>query len=307
MGNKIVPVNHDLLEQIQYENAAFPVSRHIGHFDDYLNKEFNHHWHEELECAFVLEGEAEYRIHQYRNQYEWKLLKKGDGAFINSRALHRARQTKPGTVVFDVVFPPGFFNFQPLSTIYRRNVLPIIQSPLSGLFFSANCHEDRDMLNDFYEFYTLSSDAPDYELQCTELICRICRRLFARIEKMECSPPPGKSDQIQEQRIRLMLTFIHSFYSSHLNVEQIAESASIGRSECFRIFKKIIGKTPVEYLTEYRLAQAAYHLSNTEKSISEICFSCGFNSTSYFGKIFKDNCGMSPSQYRRSIRSAQKR
>ena len=41
MGNKIVPVNHDLLEQIQYENAAFPVSRHIGHFDDYLNKEFN--------------------------------------------------------------------------------------------------------------------------------------------------------------------------------------------------------------------------------------------------------------------------
>lgn len=60
---------------------------------------------------------------------------------------------------------------------------------------------------------------------------------------------------------------------NHDLLEQIAESASIGRSECFRIFKKIIGKTPVEYLTEYRLAQAAYHLSNTEKSISEICFS----------------------------------
>ena len=60
---------------------------------------------------------------------------------------------------------------------------------------------------------------------------------------------------------------------NHDLLEQIAESASIGRSEWFRILKKIIGKTPVEYLTEYRLAQAAYHLSNTEKSISEICFS----------------------------------
>lgn len=83
-----------------------------------------------------------------------------------------------------------------------------------------------------------------------------------------------------------------------ISIDDMAKTACISRTECFRCFREILNKTPSEYLNEYRLAMAATLLSDTDKTLSDICYSCGFKSPSYFGKRFKERSGMSPKKYR---------
>ena len=59
-----------------------------------------------------------------------------------------------------------------------------------------------------------------------------------------------------------------------------------------------MGKSPKEYLTEYRIKQACRLLKETDLSISAIAYSVGFENNLYFSKAFKKQKGLSPSEYR---------
>lgn len=298
MTHKAVITDQNLLEKIQYQNHAIPISFYEDHFDDYSNGEVNYHWHEEFEFGLILKGEAQYDIHHSNGVRECQILKEGDGMFVNSRALHSAKQTVPGTVMFDFVFPANFFLLLHTAAIYKKDIIPLTQSPVPGLFLLSKDKADTEILESLQEFYHLSSDAACYELHCIELICRIWRQLLFRIAQIKDLPDAPETKCVPEQRVRLMLSYIHTHYGEDITIRDIAEAANIGRSECFRCFRTVIGKTPSEYLCSYRLSQASHILTNTDTELSAICFSCGFNSPSYFGKLFKKNFGMSPGQYR---------
>ena len=57
-------------------------------------------------------------------------------------------------------------------------------------------------------------------------------------------------------------------------------------------------KTPVEYIVLYRIERAARKLRNSQLSVTEIAFSCGFNDLSYFIKTFKNIKGVTPTKFR---------
>ena len=65
-----------------------------------------------------------------------------------------------------------------------------------------------------------------------------------------------------------------------------------------KFFKKHIGMTSVEYINNYRLERSAYLLSSTDKSIMEISMDVGFNSVSYFNKLFKIKYKLTPKEFR---------
>ena len=78
----------------------------------------------------------------------------------------------------------------------------------------------------------------------------------------------------------------------------IALSGDTNKRDCFRCFRALLGQTPTEYLTQYRLSMAAHLLLNTDHSLSSISEQCGFNTVSYFGKLFRKVYGTSPDRYR---------
>jgi AraC-like DNA-binding protein len=59
------------------------------------------------------------------------------------------------------------------------------------------------------------------------------------------------------------------------------------------------GKTPVEYLNEYRIERATQKLLSSDQSVTDIAYSCGFNDLSYFIKTYKSHKGISPGGVRR--------
>lgn len=112
--------------------------------------------------------------------------------------------------------------------------------------------------------------------------------------------PEGVKQQIpeKEERLKKMLTYIHQEYENELSLEDIAKAAGVSKRECLRCFQEEIHITPFSYLKDYRLQMACIALKNTENTVTAIAQNCGFNSSSYFGKVFRKSMGMTPYEFR---------
>ncbi|MDD6062894.1 MAG: helix-turn-helix transcriptional regulator, partial [Oscillospiraceae bacterium] len=73
----------------------------------------------------------------------------------------------------------------------------------------------------------------------------------------------------------------------------------VSKSECCRLFQSSYGCSIFTYLTDYRLQKSVLLLTDSLLSVLDISDMCGFNSTSYFIKRFREKVGMTPLQYRK--------
>ena len=87
-------------------------------------------------------------------------------------------------------------------------------------------------------------------------------------------------------------------YMNDIGLEEIAKKVCLTSSYVSFIFKKETGNTLIKYLTDYRLKQAKELLENSNMKIIDIGKACGYSNQSYFNKLFKNNYGMTPKQYR---------
>lgn len=300
LPQKQLVVDETLHETIEYQEELYPLSLYRDHLDEYLNGELTCHWHNAFEVGILLKGELKYVLHQTSGECITRTLRAGDGVFINSKALHSAEQTVPSTVMFDFIVLPEFFRAHSGGRIYEKTVAPVLNLPFPGRFLSGENPADQGILKDLRSLERLAVSSPGYELSCVELVYRIWRQLFERLSGTASFLPVSRNESRQAERMRVMLSYIHSHYNEPLTVSSIAAAAHIGKSECFRCFHTIVKKTPLEYLCSYRLSRAAHLLAHSEQSLTEICYSCGFGSNSYFGKVFREHTGMTPGQYRRN-------
>lgn len=100
------------------------------------------------------------------------------------------------------------------------------------------------------------------------------------------------------RRIVQAKLFIDANYWESINAGEIADEACYSKFHFIRTFKGIYGKTPHQYLTAVRIEKAK-ELLEAEKSVTEACFSVGFDSLGSFTELFKRRIGLTPSEYRR--------
>lgn len=297
MNFKTLQVGNDLREHILYSSHAIPLSICIDEFDNYFRREWPCHWHDEFEFVVVQKGTVEYSIYDEKARTANKVLRLGDGLFVSAGTLHSAKGLEPGAVLASFVFPITFFDRKIFENVQRQNLDPVVESDVSNILLKSDQENDRPLLSAMEELCAVTEQEANFELHCIELVCRVWRLLSIRISQEE-KPELAASDQLQEKRLREVISFIHTHYSDRISVDDMARSARISRTECFRCFRTILGKTPTEYLTEYRLSTAAMLLANTSRTLTDISTSCGFNSPSYFGKLFRERCRVSPKKYR---------
>lgn len=101
--------------------------------------------------------------------------------------------------------------------------------------------------------------------------------------------------------IRDCVTYIDLHYNEDLTLKKMAEYLSINSSYLSTLFKKEVGKTVTEYVTQTRIKQALLLLNSTKQSIRDVASQCGFDDINYFSRVFKNYQGMSPSSYRKMI------
>lgn len=105
------------------------------------------------------------------------------------------------------------------------------------------------------------------------------------------------------QTVKDALTFINLNLSSNLTVKRVAYEIGLSADYLTRLFKKELGVNIITYINEKRISTSIKLLENTNLSIEEIGDLIGLSNTSYFYILFKKKIGISPKQYRNSIKS----
>ncbi|MDD5898630.1 MAG: helix-turn-helix domain-containing protein [Clostridia bacterium] len=94
------------------------------------------------------------------------------------------------------------------------------------------------------------------------------------------------------------LEYIENNYTSSLPVESVAEMLFISKNYLSDVFTKRLGITFTQYRHSLRIQEAKRLLAETDESVTEIAYSVGYNSESYFCAMFKRVAGVTPQQYR---------
>lgn len=103
-------------------------------------------------------------------------------------------------------------------------------------------------------------------------------------------------------KVKTIYKYINTNFQEHITLEEIADKVSMTVPAFCRYFKKTTGKTFTQMVNEHRIVHATKLLNESEMSIADICYECGFNNFSHFNKQFNDITGKSASQYRKEIR-----
>lgn len=101
------------------------------------------------------------------------------------------------------------------------------------------------------------------------------------------------------ENIYRAIHYFETHLSEQISLQKMAEISGYSQYHFARIFKQLTSQTPVQYLTRLRISQAKRLLVETTLTTEEILSACGFNNYSYFFRVFKEACGITPHQYRK--------
>ena len=109
-----------------------------------------------------------------------------------------------------------------------------------------------------------------------------------------------KEIDVNNRIMQEVATYIYNHYSERLILEDVAKKFNLSRSYLSKKFKSVTGFGFKEYIINVRIQHACELLLNTNKSITDIAFECGFNDSNYFGDAFRRTKGISPNKYRKN-------
>ena len=100
------------------------------------------------------------------------------------------------------------------------------------------------------------------------------------------------------QLIRQVRQYLEENFASKCELDALAAQFNLSASYLSHMFKQITGCSVISYLTAYRISAAKHYLIETDWPVSSICAACGFSDHSNFGRTFRKETGLSPSEFR---------
>lgn len=132
------------------------------------------------------------------------------------------------------------------------------------------------------------------------------REKFSNVSLLELIYNISDAITLSEQKdnsdiILPILTYINANYNKQITLDELAKKSGYSKSRFSHIFSQFTETTPIKYQNDIRLKTSREMLSSTNKSITEIAISCGFNDPLYFSRLFKKIYNITPTEYRISV------
>lgn len=187
------------------------------------------------------------------------------------------------------------------SSLDFKYILPFILNNMGH-----KCHFTEEELKGtgipeaIWEIYN-ESQKQEYGYEIT--ITGNLHKIYAFLLRQWHSERENKSifNEMDETRISEVLKYIEENYQNELSADEVAKKCHVSYSYFSRWFKKITGKTFIQYVNYVRINHAEQLLMNSDYNITEISMQTGFPTTSYFIKQFKLQKGYSPGKFRKMI------
>ncbi|MDI7275062.1 MAG: substrate-binding domain-containing protein [Anaerolineae bacterium] len=104
-----------------------------------------------------------------------------------------------------------------------------------------------------------------------------------------------------QQVVRRAMAFVHLHYAEPISRRDVAAHVGVSERHLSRCFRHEVGVTLGTYLNRYRVRQARVLLEAGDKSITQVAMDVGFSSSGYFARVFREEVGLSPSAFLRSL------
>ena len=120
----------------------------------------------------------------------------------------------------------------------------------------------------------------------------------------EADSTNGVLRALADPRLGGALAAIHDQPTAHWTLESLGRKAAMGRTAFAQRFREVVGQTPLQYLTLWRVQNAKRLLAESGLSLEQIAERVGYESAASFSRVFKRATGSSPGAYRRESQRA---
>ncbi|HUZ60048.1 MAG TPA: AraC family transcriptional regulator [Hanamia sp.] len=259
-----------------------------------------YHFHPEMELVYVIESFGKRIIGDAIESFA-----EGDMVFIGSNLPHiwmndeifykeNSRMKAKAIVLYfnKNIFSQGFYNMKETLTLNsffqnaEKGILitgktkEVVAQKLKNLFQK----KDFERIIGFFEIMDILSQSNDIS--------------FITSDGYNAQLNHSETDRLWE-----VYNHIQQNFKENISLSTIANISNLTPQSFCRMFKKRTGKSFVEYLNEARISAACKYLLDTDWSISEIAYNCGYKTVSNFNKLFKSITGSSPKVYRAQIKT----
>ncbi len=217
---------------------------------------------------------------------EYNIILASDG----EQAIEKCNQHFPNLVISDVMMPKidGF----ELCAILKKNLqtcfIPVIlltaksqiESQIEGIELGADA------------YLTKPFDVKLLKTNVRNLLNK--SKQHAPIENIRQKVIDKKQQELLDKLTHLVVT---NMQNPHFSVDNLCLELGMNRTKLYSFAKQATELTLANYIRKIRLDKAAELLKTTDKLISEVCYEVGIDSPSYFTRAFKEQFGVSPSEY----------
>jgi len=252
------------------------------------------HYHPEVELVFVNGGTGKRQIGSHISYYT-----DGDLILIGSNLPHCGftddhTGNKNETVI---QMKPDFLGEGFMSLPETKNINQLFERAKGGIAFG---EETKKALGEKIE--AMESQPPLQKL--LTMIAILSELEHAKDYKILNAEGFALETQLQDNdRINMVFNHVKDNFREVIELEHMADMASMTVPSFCRYFKKVTHKTFTRFVNEYRIVHACKLLTEKQMSIADVCYESGFNNFSHFNKSFKEFTGKSASAYRSERRS----
>jgi AraC-like DNA-binding protein len=255
--------------------------------------------------------------------FELELIVSGEGLIITEGVKLPARRgsifvRNPGmrvegispyycyVIVFDAVYKQSFEKlYTDSSFLFRQQSDPALGFiDLPHVMQVDNYPLMEEYFRKSYENFIFRNSAFDL-LNQKALLMKILFHLMSQNSKGYLSKQTTRSIQRNYPYVMQVKKYIDDNPGSNLTLKQLAEKAQVSPNFFCKIFKDIVGTTPIDYSNQSRIRRAKKLLVETNITIKELSYMCGFENETYFFSLFKRLEGISPSRFRENQRLPQ--
>ena len=110
-----------------------------------------------------------------------------------------------------------------------------------------------------------------------------------------------ESDHSSADAVTRILTYCAEHFTENITIKSVAEALYLSTGYVSKIFSQKLRYGFREYINALRIERAKSLLKNGDKRITDIMLSCGFANQSSFNRVFREACGLSPKDYRKTV------
>jgi AraC family transcriptional regulator len=106
-------------------------------------------------------------------------------------------------------------------------------------------------------------------------------------------------------RLRRIKELVHAKMEDDLSLDEMAQSVGLSTAHFARMFRKSTGETPHQFVLRHKVERAKAMLRAPDARIFDVALACGFKTQQHFAQVFRDVCGLSPTEYRQDFQASE--